>query len=68
MATVIKSKPDESSDSVIRRFKKKVFNDDILIELKKREYYRKPSVEKKEKLKEIRRLQRRRKRLSAQSQ
>lgn len=55
MATVIKAKPDESADSVIRRFKKKVFSDEILVELKKREYYRKPSVEKKEKIAEIRR-------------
>lgn len=55
MATVVKAKPDESTDSVIRRFKKRVFNDDILIELKNREFYRKPSVKKKEKLSEIRR-------------
>ena len=49
MPTVVKAKPDESTDSVIRRFKKKVFSDDILTELKKREFYRKPSLDKKEK-------------------
>lgn len=55
MATVIKSKQDESADSVIRRFKKQVLNDDVLAELKKREFYRKPSVERKEKMAEIKR-------------
>ncbi len=55
MTTVIKARPDESVDSVIRRFKKQVLNDEILIELKKREYYRKPSVERKERLAELRR-------------
>ncbi len=55
MATVIRAKPDESPDSVIRRFKKQVLNDDILGELKKREFYRKPSLERKEKMAEIRR-------------
>jgi len=55
MATVVKSKPDESADSVIRRFKKKVFSDEILDELKKREFYRKPSVEKKEKAADLKR-------------
>lgn len=55
MATVVKAKPDESTDSVIRRFKKKVLGDEVLIELKKREFYRKPSLEKKEKMAELRR-------------
>lgn len=55
MTTVIKAKPDESPDSVIRRFKKQVLNDDILGELKKREFYRKPSLERKEKMAEIKR-------------
>lgn len=55
MSTIIKAKPDESADSVIRRFKKQVLNDDILGELKKREFYRKPSLERKEKMAEIKR-------------
>lgn len=62
MATVVKAKRDESSDSVIRRFKKKVFESQILTELKKREYYKKPSVEKKERRKELERLKKRRRR------
>lgn len=55
MSTVVKAKPDESADSVIRRFKKKVLRNQILTELKKREYYKKPSVEKKERKKELER-------------
>ncbi len=62
MPTVVKAKPDESTDSVIRRFKKKVFSDDILTELKKREFYRKPSLDKKEKLAELKRKRKYRKR------
>ena len=55
MATVVKAKPDEPAGSIIRRFKKKVFESQILTELKKREYYRKPSEERKERKKEIER-------------
>lgn len=60
MATVVKAKDDESPDSVIRRFKKKVLENQILAELKRREYYKKPSIERKERRKELERLRRRR--------
>ena len=59
MATVVKAKPDERTDSLIRRFKRKVIGSDLLNEFKKREFYRKPSVKKKEKLAELRRNRRR---------
>lgn len=39
--------PEENIDSLIRKFNKKVQADGILTELKKREYYEKPSVAKK---------------------
>jgi small subunit ribosomal protein S21 len=55
MATVVKAKPDEPADSIIRRFKKKVLESQILTELRKREYYKKPSEEKKERKKELER-------------
>ncbi len=55
MATVVKAKPDEQADSIIRRFKKKVLESQILTELRKREYYKKPSEEKKERKKELER-------------
>lgn len=62
MATVIKAKGDEPADSVIRRFKKQVLMDDVITEIKRREFYKKPSEEKQEKRKERarkRRLQQR---------
>ena len=64
MATVVKAKADEPSDSVIRRFKKQVLMDDILTEIRKREFYKKPSQEKQERRKERERLRRRIQKLS----
>lgn len=64
MATVVKAKADEPSDSVIRRFKKQVLVDDILTEIRKREFYKKPSQEKQERRKERERLRRRIQKLS----
>lgn len=58
MTTIVKAGPTDSNDQVIRKFKKKVLVDDVLTEIKKREFYKKPSVEKKEKLKELRRKKR----------
>ena len=62
MATVVKAKDHESADSVIRRFKKKVLENEVLTELKRREYYKKPSVERKERRKELERQRRRQRR------
>lgn len=62
MSPIVKAKDYESTDSVIRRFKKKVLESEILTEVKKREYYKKPSVERKERKKELERLRRRRRR------
>ena len=59
MATVVKAKPDEPADSVIRRFKRKVLESQILTELRRREYYKKPREVKKERKKELDRLKRR---------
>jgi small subunit ribosomal protein S21 len=42
--TVVKAQEGESVDVLIRKFNKKVQADGILTELKKREYYEKPSV------------------------
>ena len=63
MATVIRAKKDEPVASVIRRFKKQVLQDQILKEVKKREYYIKPSQVRKEKKKEWERQKRREHRL-----
>lgn len=63
---VVYAKPGENSDHLIQRFKRKMMDDDILTELKEREFYRKPSLIKqdelrklKQKIKEANRLQRR---------
>ena len=51
MAKVIRRK-DEGVEELIRRFKKKVTNEGILTELRKREYYLSPSEKRKEKSKQ----------------
>jgi ribosomal protein S21 len=63
VATIIRAKKDEPAASVIRRFKKQVMQDQILKELKKREYYIKPSQVRKERKKEWERQKRREQRI-----
>lgn len=46
---VVEARPGEDIESLMRRFKKVVESSGILAELKKREYYRGPSLKKKEK-------------------
>ncbi len=46
---IVKAQPGQSSDQVIRAFQKKVLMEDILGELKKREYYQKPAIVRKNK-------------------
>ena len=62
--TIVKAKKDEPPASVIRRFKKQVMQDQELKDLKKKEYYIKPSQLKKERKKEWERQKRRDRRLS----
>ncbi|MFC1711297.1 30S ribosomal protein S21 [Patescibacteria group bacterium] len=59
MAIVVKAGPTDTSDQVIRKFKKKVQQEQILTKIKEREYYKKPSVLKKEKLAELKRKRKR---------
>ncbi|KKU55314.1 30S ribosomal protein S21 [Candidatus Amesbacteria bacterium RIFCSPLOWO2_02_FULL_48_11] len=60
MPTVVRKKPGQSDDKLISDFRKKILADEVLIELKKREYYKKPSVIKQERIKERRKTRRRR--------
>lgn len=53
MPTIVTAKPGDSVDQVIKKFKKKVLQEDILTLVREREYYKKPSVVKKEKLREL---------------
>jgi len=66
MTVVVKAQPGDSSDQVIRKFKKKILQDQILTEVRDREYHKKPSVKKKEKLSEFKRRQKRSKRIRRQ--
>ena len=67
MPIVVKAQPGDSADNVIRKFKKKILQSQLLTQLKDREHYKKPSVKKKEKLSEFKRLSKRRKRMQWQA-
>lgn len=47
--TYVVARPGESFEAMLRRFKKSVERSGVLAELKKREFYEKPSVRKKKK-------------------
>lgn len=49
---VVKAGPGDTTDSLIRKFSKKVVAEGILQDLKKREFYQKPSQVRKEEKKE----------------
>lgn len=54
MATIVKKQPGQTEDQLIAQFRKKVLADDIIGELKKREFYIKPSRARYERLKKLR--------------
>lgn len=56
MATVVRKKPGQSDDKLIADFRKKVLAEDLIEEIKKREFYKKPSVLKQERIKERRKM------------
>ncbi len=47
--TEVRSHDNESFDSLLKRFNKKVQQESILSEVRRREYYEKPSVKRKRK-------------------
>ncbi len=51
----VKATPGDTSDSVIRKFTRKVISEGLLLEFKKREFYQKPAEVRKEAKKEIER-------------
>jgi ribosomal protein S21 len=59
VATVVRKKPGESDDRLVAKFRKKIQSEQLLIEIKERKFYKKPSVKKKERLTELRRRRRR---------
>ena len=60
MATVVRKQPGQSDDALVAQFRKKVLNEDIIGEIKKREFYVKPSRQKYEREKILKKLNRRR--------
>lgn len=52
---VVKAGPGDTSDSLIKKFSKKVLQEGLLTEMKKREFYQKPALVRKEKKKELKR-------------
>jgi small subunit ribosomal protein S21 len=52
---VVKAQPGDTSDSVIRKFTRKVLTEGILQDLKKKEFYQKPAEKRKEAKKELER-------------
>lgn len=54
----VKKMPGDSDDSVIRKFSRKVLSEGILQEAKRREFYLKPSLARKQKKEDARRAKR----------
>lgn len=61
----VKAQPGDSTDSVIRKFTRKVIAEGLLLEFKKKEFYQKPAEVRKEAKKEIERRDRARRRRRA---
>jgi ribosomal protein S21 len=55
----VKKMPGDSDESVIRKFSKKVMDEGIIPEAKRRQFYMKPSLAKKMKQEESRRMKKR---------
>lgn len=58
MATIVRRSVGDSDDRLIAKFRKKVLQDNILTDLKDREFYQKPSEKRQLRLKLARRNQR----------
>lgn len=59
---VVKAQPGDTSDSLIRKFNKKVLAEGVLADLKKHEFYEKPSLVRKQKKAELARKRHRKSR------
>ncbi len=57
--TFVKAQPGDTSDSLIRKFIRKVTNDDLLFDLRKKDFYQKPAEIRKIAKKELKRRFRR---------
>lgn len=55
---MVKKMPGDSDEALIRKFSRKVINEGILVEAKRREFYLKPSLARKQKQEEARKVRR----------
>lgn len=55
MAMVVRKGPGDTEDKLIAKFRKKVLAEQILFELRDREFYKPPSVKRKERLAALKR-------------
>lgn len=53
MSTVVRKKPGQTDDQLIAAFRKRVFNEDLVEEIKEREFYQKPSRKRYERERQI---------------
>jgi small subunit ribosomal protein S21 len=60
MATIVTAGPQDTNDQLIKKFKKKVLQEDILNKIKEKEFFKKPSLVRKEKRDEFRKRKKRR--------
>jgi len=60
MATIVRKQPGQTEDQLIAQFRKKVFNEDLLGEITKKDFYQKPSRVRYEKERAQKRLRRHR--------
>jgi ribosomal protein S21 len=58
VAIIVKAQPADTTDQIIKKFKKLVLQEQLLTQLKEKEFYKKPAIRKKEKLAEWRRRRR----------
>lgn len=59
----VKAGPGDTTDSLIRKFTRKVINEGLLLEFKKKEFYQKPAEKRKEAKKELERRAKARRRI-----
>jgi len=60
MPVIVTAGPQDTNDQVIKKFKKKILQDDLVTKIKDKKFFKKPSVLKKEKLSEFRKRRKRR--------
>jgi len=59
MATVVRKQPGQTEDQLISQFRKKIFNEEVLDEIAKGDFFQKPSTIKHERIKDFRKKKKR---------